>query len=67
MGGDESATENECHIVDLSRELAAQPTNQTQTRASKKKPRNRRTRHTEAPVVLATETMLVHKSKANAS
>lgn len=62
VGEDDSVTENECQIVDLSRE--AQPTNQTQTRASKKKPRNRRTRHAEAPVVLASETMLLHKSKA---
>ena len=64
VGGDASVTENEFQIVDLSMELAAQPTNQTQTRASKKKPRNRGTRHTEAPVLLASETMLVHKSKA---
>ena len=62
MGKDDSVTENECQIEDLSRQ--AQPTNQTQSRASKKKPRNRRTRHTEAPVVLASETMLVHKSQA---
>lgn len=55
-------TEYECPIVDLSSE--AQPMNQTQTRALKKNARNRRTLHNEAPVVLASETMLVHKSKA---